>query len=121
MKQTLTSRKVDLIWHQSIHARYEFEVSVGLPDEPDPYISNPDFPPIPDGEPYLRDLVDHTSAVIYVKDLAGRYLLINRKWEELFSVTRDFMVGKTDYDVFPPETAAAFQENDRLVAEQGRC
>ena len=120
MKQTLTSRKVDLIWHQSIHARYEFEVSVGLPDEPDPYISNPDFPPIPDGEPYLRDLVDHTSAVIYVKDLAGRYLLINRKWEELFSVTRDFMVGKTDYDVFPPETAAAFQENDRLVAEQGR-
>ena len=77
-------------------------------------------PPVPDGEPYLRDLVDNTSAVIYVKDLAGRYLHINRKWAELFSVKQEEMVGKTDYDVFPTETAAAFQENDRLVTEQGR-
>ncbi|WP_166828510.1 SpoIIE family protein phosphatase [Thalassoroseus pseudoceratinae] len=81
---------------------------------------NAEFPPVPDGEPYLRDLVDNTSAVIYVKDLAGRYLHINRKWAELFSVEQEEMVGKTDYHVFPAETAAAFQENDRRVAEEGR-
>ncbi len=63
----------------------------------------------------LQDIVDNTTAVIYVKDVSGRYLLINSRYESVFHVTRANVVGKTDYDLFPPETAAAFQANDHAV------
>ena len=63
----------------------------------------------------LQAIIDNTTAVIYVKDVAGRYLLINRQYEKLFHVTRDEIRGRTDYDVFPSDFAAAFCTNDRQV------
>src|SRR3989441_5277294 len=38
---------------------------------------------------------------IYVKDTQGRYILVNRRFEDLFHVTRAQVEGKTDYDLFP--------------------
>jgi len=46
-------------------------------------------------------VADGSLAVIYVKDLEGKYLFVNRRFEELFHVRRDEMAGKTDYDLFP--------------------
>lgn len=37
----------------------------------------------------LRAIIDNSAAIIYVKDLEGRYLLVNRRYEELFHVTRE--------------------------------
>src|SRR5439155_10737975 len=68
-------------------------------------------------EARLQAILDNTTAVIYVKDTQGRYLLINRQFEDLFHVTREQVVNKTDYDLFPRELAEAFQENDRKVLE----
>lgn len=65
----------------------------------------------------LREILDNTSAVVYVKDLDGTYLFINRQFERLFNVTRDQVHGFNDGDVFPEEIAEAFQANDRIVAE----
>lgn len=65
----------------------------------------------------LLQILDNTSAVIYVKQLDGRYLLVNRQYERLFNVTRDEVLSLTDDDLFPPEVAEAFRANDRLVAE----
>ena len=56
----------------------------------------------------LQSVIDNSMAVIYVKDLQGRYLLINRRFEELFHVTREGIMGKTAYDLFPKEQADAF-------------
>jgi len=66
-----------------------------------------------------REILDGTPAVIYVKDLQGRYEFVNRRYEELFLVSRDDIRGSTDFDIFPADLAAAFQENDRRVAEAG--
>ena len=60
-----------------------------------------------------------STAVIFMKALDGRYLMINRMYEDLFHVTREEMVGKRDDDIFPPDMARAFQENDRRVAAAG--
>jgi len=68
----------------------------------------------------LNDIIDNTSAVIYLKSLDGRYLLVNRQWEILFDIDRQTMINKTDHDVFPEDLAIAFRENDELVAESGR-
>ncbi|MBF0261713.1 MAG: response regulator [Magnetococcales bacterium] len=66
-------------------------------------------------EARLRSILDNTSALVFMKDLRGRYLFINRKHEELFHVTNLALAGKTDFDIFPPEQAAIFQANDRLA------
>jgi PAS domain S-box-containing protein len=67
----------------------------------------------------LQSLVDNTDAVIYVKDLEGRYLLGNRQLEKVFHISLQGMQGKTDYDLFPPEMAEAFHANDKVVIASG--
>jgi PAS domain S-box-containing protein len=68
-------------------------------------------------ETRLQNILDNTTAVIYVKDLEGRYLLANRQFRQLFGV--DDILGKTDHDLFPRHMADAFRKNDVEVAETG--
>jgi two-component system, sensor histidine kinase and response regulator len=64
-------------------------------------------------------ILDNTSAVVYVKDLDGRYRLINARYLEIFNLTEAQVIGKTDHDIFPKEAADAFRAMDRSVAEHG--
>ena len=68
----------------------------------------------------LQSIIDFSAAVIYVKDLEGRYLLINRRYEELFHITKEAIRGHTDRDLFPEESANVFQANDLRALEEGR-
>lgn len=70
-------------------------------------------------EERLQQILDCTTACIYVKDTESRYQLINRRFEELFHISREEIPGKTDYDVFPKEAADAFRVNDRQVLASG--
>lgn len=73
-----------------------------------------------ESEERLRSLLDNSIAVIYLKDLEGKYLFINSRYEELFHVTKKEIIGKSDFDLFPPERAEEFQKNDReIVAHKG--
>jgi PAS domain S-box-containing protein len=67
----------------------------------------------------LQAIIDNTTAVIYLKDSKGRFMLINRQFESLFHVTREQVIGKTDHDVFPKDLADAFQVNDSRVIDTG--
>jgi diguanylate cyclase (GGDEF)-like protein/PAS domain S-box-containing protein len=69
----------------------------------------------------LQSILDNSTAVIYVKDLEGRFLLINRRFEELFHVTREGIVDKTDHDLFPKERADAFRANDLEALAAGKA
>ena len=68
------------------------------------------------GTDQLLALVDHTSAVIYMRDLGGRYMLVNRQYERLFQVRREEIIGLTDHDLFPAEVADEFFANDQQAA-----
>ncbi len=72
-----------------------------------------------ESEQRARDLVDNVDALIYIKSADGRYLLINRHFEEVFNVRRDDPGVTTNYDIVPPETAALYTANDRRVLEAG--
>src|SRR6516164_979533 len=63
----------------------------------------------------LQDILDNATAVIYLKDVDGRYQLINRHWETAFGIRRHDVVGKTSHDVFPAEVADALRANDLKV------
>jgi len=69
----------------------------------------------------LQDIVDNSSALIYVKDRDGRYLLVNRHFEQRFGFARDDVLGKTDFDLFPPEAARNYRLHDREVLATGRA
>jgi PAS domain S-box-containing protein len=71
-------------------------------------------------EGLLQSIVNNTSSVVFVKDLEGRYLLINSQYERLFHVSRQDIVGKTDHDVFPQEAAEAFRKADLEVLKANR-
>src|SRR4029077_14585315 len=70
-------------------------------------------------EQRLQDIVDNTTAVIFVKDLDLRYVLINREYERRFQVPRDQIRGKTDFDIHSPEVAQIARASDRQVIEAG--
>jgi two-component system sensor histidine kinase UhpB len=72
-----------------------------------------------DTDALLTDLIDHSSAAIYVKDAEGRYLLANKRHTELWPAMRDFRTGTTPYDWFPEDVARSFVESDRAVWESG--
>jgi len=61
----------------------------------------------------VTSIIENTAAVVFVKDLAGRYMMVNRRYADLFHVTQEGVIGKTDYDIFPAEYARRFQEADQ--------
>jgi PAS domain S-box-containing protein len=67
----------------------------------------------------LLTLIDNTTAVMYMRDLDGRYMVVNREYERLFHMDREAIVGLTDHDLFPPEIADEFRANDRQAAQSG--
>ncbi len=67
----------------------------------------------------LQGILDNTTAVIYVKDLQGRYMLINRSYEALFNVDRENVIGRTAHDLFPAELAEVYWQNDLDALEAG--
>ena len=67
----------------------------------------------------LLKAIDNTSAVIYMRDSGGRYILVNRQYEELFDVRRVDIIGLTDHDLFPKEVADDFRANDLKALAQG--
>jgi PAS domain S-box-containing protein len=70
-------------------------------------------------EERLQDIIDNTTAVIFVKDLELRYLLVNREFERWHRVRRDEIRGKSDFDIHSREVAEAVRTNDLRVIEAG--
>jgi PAS domain S-box-containing protein len=69
----------------------------------------------------LLAMADNSTAVIYVKDFQGRYLMVNRCFEEIFHVSREEIVGMTDYELFSKEWADSLRDTDRQVVTEGRA
>lgn len=67
----------------------------------------------------LQSVVNSSSAMIFLKDLEGRYLLSNREFEAITHRPAAEIVGKTDRDLFPLEQAEAFRANDLKVTATG--
>ena len=68
----------------------------------------------------LQAVLDNSPALIYMKDQAGRYIFVNRCWTELLNVPSERAKGKTDFELFPEDSARQFTANDREVMESGQ-
>jgi len=66
-------------------------------------------------ESQLSGILDNTTAVVYLKDFEGRYLLTNRRYREIFDLRADQIIGKRDVDIFSADVARGFVESDTRV------
>jgi len=55
----------------------------------------------------------------WIKNLEGRYAYVNDAAAAAFGHAKNDLYGRTDEEIFPPETAQQFRENDRLALGEG--
>ncbi|MEK9628710.1 MAG: PAS domain S-box protein [Nitrospinota bacterium] len=63
----------------------------------------------------LEAILDNSPAIIYMKDMSGRYLMVNQFYEEALNINREDIIGKTTHEVFPKVLADQFVKNDHRV------
>ena len=68
----------------------------------------------------ITNILTYTPAVVYIKDKAGRYTLVNTRYEELFDIRNVEIRGKTDEDILPSSIADQFRKSDGLVLTESR-
>lgn len=68
-------------------------------------------------EAQLQAILDNSPSLIFLKDRGGRYLRINRQFSRAFQLTAEAIIGKTDHDLFSPEQAGQFRQNDEQVLQ----
>ncbi|HSY17544.1 MAG TPA: CHASE3 domain-containing protein [Candidatus Acidoferrales bacterium] len=67
----------------------------------------------------LQSMMDNIPGIVFLKDLDGRYLFVNRKFEQLAGLTREQIKGKTVFDVSPKELAeTAHGHQQQILATQ---
>jgi PAS domain S-box-containing protein len=68
----------------------------------------------------LRTLIDNLPDAIYVKDAETRKVLVNPADVRNMGLQAEAEVlGKTDWELFPPEVAAGFYADDQAVLQTG--
>ncbi len=75
---------------------------------------------IPNSFDILQAVIDATPDAIFVKDLEGRYVLVNAAFIRFIGKLHEDIVGKNDYELYPEADARAFVEADRTVLATGR-
>ena len=68
-------------------------------------------------EARLSALLENSPALIFIKDHEGRYLKVNRQFEDRYKLTANQILGKTDEELFQPEQASMLRINDLKVLQ----
>ncbi|MCP4750503.1 MAG: PAS domain S-box protein [Proteobacteria bacterium] len=68
-------------------------------------------------ETLFQAMLNNTMSLITIRDDQGRYLFINRRFQELFHVSPAEIYGKRDEEIIPKQVAEALQANDRKTLE----
>lgn len=59
----------------------------------------------------LKAVIANSQSLVYVKDIEGRYLLVNEPFERAFAVSADDLIGQTD-EFLDPKMAPVWRAND---------
>lgn len=80
----------------------------------------PSEPDLADRHYWLETMINHVPDYIFAKDAEGRFLIANQATvaDNGFNDLQE-LVGKTDFDLHPPEFAEAVAETERRVIETG--
>lgn len=74
-----------------------------------------------ESEERFNSFVTHSPNKIHIKDVNGRYLMINPQCEKLFGVTNAEAKGKRAADIFPDNMRDKFNAHDQAVLKTGQA
>jgi PAS domain S-box-containing protein len=63
----------------------------------------------------LNSIVEGTTDAVFIKDLEGRYIMLNSSTAHFHGRRKDEMIGHTDYELTDPEVAVLYSHNDKEV------
>jgi PAS domain S-box-containing protein len=66
-----------------------------------------------------QSVIEGAGALVYAKDLQGRYILSNQAWRAMHALTPEQAQDMTDEQLFGAEKAEELRVNDRRVVETG--
>jgi PAS domain S-box-containing protein len=66
---------------------------------------------------FLRTLMETIPSPIFYKDAKGRYLGFNKAYETYVGMTQDQLIGKTPSELWPPDLAEKYQQQDQTLFE----
>lgn len=78
---------------------------------------NNSAPALPAQQDLLRAFFDASIDFVYIKDLQGRYVAMNTAGARALRLPVDQVIGKTDDDLFLPETAAQWRVEDFRIRQ----
>jgi diguanylate cyclase (GGDEF)-like protein/PAS domain S-box-containing protein len=73
-----------------------------------------------DSEALYHSLVEHLPQNVFRKNLDGRLTFCNKKFCETIGKPLEELLGKSDADLFPPDLARKYREDDLRVIKTGR-
>lgn len=65
----------------------------------------------------MQAILDNIPMIVYLKDLEGRFLMVNKYFKEAFNTTDEKILGKTAYEISSPDIAGNHQQADEQVRE----
>jgi two-component system CheB/CheR fusion protein len=68
----------------------------------------------------LQGILDNSPALIFAKDLDGRYVMLNRQAKRIFRVSADEAQGKTVRELLPAGAALQVEQQDLEVLKTGK-
>ena len=74
---------------------------------------------IPNSADILLAVIEATPDAIFVKDLEGRYVIVNQAAARFVGRKASDMIGKHDLELYPEETARRFMADDQAVLTRG--
>jgi PAS domain S-box-containing protein len=72
-----------------------------------------------ESEQRFSRFMQQLPGLAWIKDINGRYIYANESAERSFGIPVEDLFGKTDDELFSPESAAQFKDHDRLAVESG--
>ncbi|TXH47500.1 MAG: PAS domain S-box protein [Burkholderiaceae bacterium] len=66
----------------------------------------------------LEAVIESMPATLSIKDMEGRYLLINREFERFIGKTRDQVISRTDSDIRPGDEADLIRQLDLEILQE---
>ena len=69
-------------------------------------------------EAFQNLLMDTIPSPVFYKDRQGRYLGFNKAFEAFYGKSKDQLVGKSVFDIAPPELAKIYHEKDAGLLEK---
>lgn len=72
------------------------------------------------GESLPKEILDNLPYMIWAKDTEGHFKFVNKVFADACGKSFEFIIGKTDFDVWDKELASSYVEDDLGVIRSGK-